>query len=170
MHDHHEKAVSDCNGWLLAAGDNSSADNLTYHLQVCCLVGDQIQDVLEGLSKLVWPSDCHPLLFFNVDTNGTARGNLDSMKSDFRALGAVVKCMGAQVVLSSILPVSRKDVRRRVLIMQASNWLWSWCWWQGFGFYNHWSLFLQTSTCLREMGSTLLSRAKVSLPVGCVSW
>jgi len=50
------------------------------------------------------------------------------MRRDFRAPGVVVKGMGAQVVLSSILPVRAKNMRRWALIMQVNNWLWSWCW------------------------------------------
>lgn len=49
---------------------------------------------VEELPKLVWPSDYYPLLFFCVGTNDTARENLDRIKSDYRALGAIVKGMG----------------------------------------------------------------------------
>ena len=50
--------------------------------QVCCLPGSQVWDVVEGLLKLAWPSAYYPLLLFLVGTNDTARGNLDSIKSD----------------------------------------------------------------------------------------
>lgn len=53
-----------------------------------------------------------PLLLFRVGTNDTARGDLGSMKRDYRALGEVVKGMGAQVVLSSILLVRWMGLRR----------------------------------------------------------
>ena len=82
---------------------------------------------MEGLPKLVRPSDYYPLLLFHVDNNDTARGNLDRIKSDYKAPGVVVKGVGAQVMFSSILPVRGKDGRRRVLIGQVNNWLWSWC-------------------------------------------
>ena len=41
---------------------------------------------MEGLPKLVQPSDYYLLLLFLVGTNDTARGNLDSIKGDYRAL------------------------------------------------------------------------------------
>ena len=34
-----------------------------------------------------------------------------------------------------------KGVRRRALIMHVDNWLRNWCWRQGFGFYDHETLF-----------------------------
>lgn len=34
------------------------------------------------LLKLVWPSDCYPLLLFCVRVNTISRGDLDSMKCD----------------------------------------------------------------------------------------
>lgn len=86
-----------------------------------------IQDVVEGLSKLVQPFDCYFLLFFHVAMTDTATGYLESFKSDYRALGAVVKGMRAQVV-SSILLAREKGIRRRALIVQVNNRLWSWCW------------------------------------------
>lgn len=52
-----------------------------------------------------------------------------------------MKSMEAQVVFSSILRVRGKGARRRMLIGQVSNWLQNWCWWQGFGFYDHRTLF-----------------------------
>ncbi|GAB0186843.1 interactor protein for cytohesin exchange factors 1 [Grus japonensis] len=42
---------------------------------VCCLAEARIQDVVEGLPKLVQPLDFYPLLLFHVSTNDTARGN-----------------------------------------------------------------------------------------------
>ena len=54
--------------------------------EVCCLPGAQVWDVVEGLLKLTWPSAYYPLLLFLVGTNDTARGNLESIKSDYRAL------------------------------------------------------------------------------------
>lgn len=44
----------------------------------------------------------------NVGTNDTTRGNLDNIKSDYRALNAAIKVMEAQLVSSSILSVRRK--------------------------------------------------------------
>lgn len=96
---------------------------------------------MEGLSKLVQPFDCYSLLFFHVAISDTATGYLESIKSDYRALQAVDQGMGAQVV-SSILLVREKGMRRRALVVQVANWLWSWCWRQSFGFYDPGTMFI----------------------------
>lgn len=77
--------------------------------------------------------------------------------------------MGAQVVLFSILPVRGKGVRRRALISRSII---------GYGAGAHDRVlgsittvhFLQTFSYFLEMGSTLLSKAEISLPSGCLSW
>lgn len=56
-----------------------------------------------------------------MDINDTATENLDSIKSDYRVLGAVLKGMRAQVVSSSVLPSRGKGVRRRTLIGQVNR-------------------------------------------------
>lgn len=63
--------------------------------EVCYLPWAWIWDVVESLPKLVQPSDYCPLLLLHVGANDTARGNLDSIKRDYRTLGEVVKGMGA---------------------------------------------------------------------------
>lgn len=73
--------------------------------------------------------------------------------------------MGAQVLLSSILPVRGKGARRRTLIGQVSNCLWNWCWGRVWCSMTT-GLCLQISVCLGEIGSTSLSRAKLFLPTG----
>ena len=67
--------------------------------------------------------------------------------------------MGAQVVFSSVLPVRGKGGRRRALIMRVNNWLRSWCWRQGFGFYDHGTLFVDQHLLGRE-GIHLTKRGK----------
>jgi len=42
----------------------------------------RIQDVVEGLPKLIWPSDYYSLLLFHVGTDDAAKGNLDNIKND----------------------------------------------------------------------------------------
>lgn len=44
--------------------------------------------VVEGLPELIWSFDHYLLLLFHVGTNNTCRGNLDDIKSDYRALWA----------------------------------------------------------------------------------
>ena len=86
---------------------------------------------MEGLLKLIQPSAHYPLLLFHVDTNYTTMETWH--KSDYRALGAVVKGVGALVVVLNILPIRVKGVKRKTLIVQVNNdsmnnWLQSWCW------------------------------------------
>ncbi|XP_068809548.1 uncharacterized protein [Struthio camelus] len=104
--------------------------------EVCCLPGARIRDVMERLPRLVHASDYYPLLIFHVGANDT-KGKLETIKQDFRALGMVVKGLGAQVVFSSILPVRGKDGKRSRRVFQVNNWLRRWCWQQGFGVYEH---------------------------------
>lgn len=68
---------------------------------------------MEELEKLVQSSDCYLL----VGTNDTATGKLNRIKTDYRALQAVVKVMGALVVFSSTPTVKGKGMRKRVLVM-----------------------------------------------------
>ncbi|PKU33654.1 zinc finger swim domain-containing protein 6- hypothetical protein [Limosa lapponica baueri] len=69
--------------------------------EVCCLLGAWIQDAVARQSRL--DRLYSPLLLFHVGTNDTARGDPESIKHDYVALGAMVKGIEAQVVFSSIL-------------------------------------------------------------------
>ena len=68
--------------------------------EVFCMSRIWIQDVVERLPKLVQTSNCYLLLFFHVTTNDTARSNLESIKTDYRALEVIVRDTGAQVLFS----------------------------------------------------------------------
>jgi len=73
---------------------------------VCCLTVTRVQNVVQRTAEahlILW--QLLPLLLFDVGTNDTARGNLDHIKKDYRALGMLIKGMWAQVVFSCILPV-----------------------------------------------------------------
>lgn len=97
---------------------------------------------------------CLPLLL-HIDSN--VRGNLGSIKWDYRALGAVVKVMGAQVVpTSSVLLMRGKDVRKRALIEEVKNWLWNWCGQQGLRFCDRGTLF--EDQCLLGRDGVQLSK------------
>ena len=65
--------------------------------EVCC--GAEIWDDVESVLSLVWASDFYSLLLFHVDTNDTARGDVERIKHDYIAVGRV-KDTGAQVVSS----------------------------------------------------------------------
>ncbi|KAJ7415109.1 hypothetical protein BTVI_39404 [Pitangus sulphuratus] len=80
--------------------------------KVCCLLGAWIQDAVARESRL--DRLYYPLLLFHMGTNDTARGDLESIKRDYVALGAMVKGMEAQVVFSPILLV-RGDRTERTL-------------------------------------------------------
>lgn len=46
---------------------------------------------MERLLRLVWPLDYYLLLLIHVGTNNTARGDLEYIESNYRALGTKVK-------------------------------------------------------------------------------
>lgn len=81
------------------------------------------------------------LLFFHVGTNDTARGNLGSIKSDYRDLCVIVKYVGPQIVFPSVLLVRGKGIRRKALIPHIDNCIWNNRLAIGFWFYGHGSLF-----------------------------
>ena len=95
---------------------------------------------MERLPRLVHASDYYPLLLFQVGANDT-KGKLEAIQQDFRALGMVVKGLGAQVVFSSVLRVREKDGKRSRRVFQVNSWLRRCCWQQGFGVYGHGTVF-----------------------------
>ena len=129
--------------------------------EVCCLPGAQVWDVVEGLLKLASPQPttpcCYSLWAQTILLGETWRVS----KVITELCGKVVKGLGAQVVLSSILLVRAKGVRRRAPIMQVNIWLWNWSWWQGFRSYNHGTLFAD-EPLLRRGGIALTKRGKVT--------
>lgn len=58
----------------------------------------------------------------------TTRGDLDSIKSNYRGLGVVVKSMGDPGGVLVNPAVRGKGVRKKGLIGQVSKWLRNWCW------------------------------------------
>ena len=74
------------------------------------MLGTCIWDIVERLPRLVQPY--YLLLLFHIGPNDTARDDLESIKCDYVALGAIVKNLGAQVVFSLILLVKGKGLRR----------------------------------------------------------
>ena len=100
-----------------------------------------MRDVTKRLPSLVQSTDYYPLLLFHVGTSDTARSSLRNIKKDYRALGAVVRDSGAQVVFSSVLLVKGKGFERASRIWQINKWLWDWCHSQGFGYLDHGTRF-----------------------------
>lgn len=95
--------------------------------EVCCLLGAQIRDVVEGLPGLVQPSDCYPCCC-STWASVILSGATWRASSDYRDVGVVVKGLGALVMFSS---------------EQVNSWLQSWCWRKGFGFYHHGILLVE---------------------------
>ncbi|KAK4807100.1 hypothetical protein QYF61_018441 [Mycteria americana] len=71
--------------------------------EVCCLPGAHIRNITERLPSLVNPTDYDPLLIFYVGSNDTVTRQLRTIKRD--CIVPQSKGSGAQVVLSSILPL-----------------------------------------------------------------
>ena len=103
--------------------------------------GACIRDVTERLPSLVQSTGYCPLLLFHVDTSDTARSRLRTNKKDYRALGAVVRDLGAQVAFPSILAVKGKGFERASRICRANKWLRDWCHSQGFSYLDHGTRF-----------------------------
>lgn len=119
----------------------------------------------EALPKLVGLSDYCPLLLLHMGANDTARGNLNSIRRDYRALGGgrgrIVKGMEAQAVLS-VLPVKWKDMRKRALGCRTSV---------GNRFLGSVTMgpCLRISICLGKAGFISLNWAKTALLGGWLS-
>lgn len=94
-----------------------------------------------------------------VPMRSSTTGNLKSIRSDYRALGVIVRGMRAQVVFSSVLLVRGKGVRRIGLILHVGCTA---------DIKNRILVSMTMGPCLRINGclrSTLQSGAKISLPV-----
>ncbi|KFP08496.1 hypothetical protein N300_08288, partial [Calypte anna] len=128
------------------------------HREVCCLPGARIRDVKRKLPNLVGSSDYYPLLIFQVGSDEIITRKVRAMKSDFRALGRLVRGSGAQVVFASIPPVRMGgEVYRKSL--QVNEWLRDWCQRQGFGFFDHGMLY-ETPGLVMAGGMHLSQRGK----------
>jgi len=73
--------------------------------------------------------------------NDTSSWSLGRIKEDYKALGVQAKSIAAQVLFSSILPVTGKDIARNRHIMQINFWLGGWYHHGGFGFYDSGTFF-----------------------------
>ncbi|XP_059579167.1 uncharacterized protein LOC132248816 [Alligator mississippiensis] len=128
--------------------------------EVCCFPGARIRDIAERIPKLLKPTDHYPMLLIHVGTNDTARSTPSQVMRRYRDLGAGLKGLGAQVVFSSILPVSGYGLRRDRRICVVNQRLRRWCRQEGFGFHDHSPLF-------GKRGSELLGRDGLHLsPLG----
>jgi len=63
--------------------------------KVSCLPGAWVKDIPRKLPSLVRPSDYYPLLFFPVGGNEATMHSPRAIKSDFKALGKLVRESGA---------------------------------------------------------------------------
>lgn len=117
---------------------------------MCCLPESHIQDIMERLSRLSWPSDHYSML----TTDDTSRGDLKQIKSDYMALGTRMKGMEAQVVLLSILPIYEQAPARSRYILEISKRLCRWYHQQRFAFFNYRVVFQENRLLGRAMGYT----------------
>ena len=105
--------------------------------EVCCLPGARIHDVTERLTRLIKPSEHHPILLIHVGINDTARRRFWDITRDFEELGRKAKNLNAKVVISSLLPVVGHGPMREEKIVEVNKWLRDWCRRERFGFFDH---------------------------------
>ena len=105
------------------------------HREVCCLPGAWVRDVARNITHLVKPSDYYPLLVFHIGNEQVGERSPQVIRRDFRALGRLLKGLGAQVAFSSVLSVCDWDPHKRKRKDMLNDWLCEWCCAQGFGYY-----------------------------------
>ena len=105
--------------------------------EVCCLPEAWVKDLMAKLPALVRPKDYYYFLVFQVGNDDITRRSPKAMKRAFRALGKLIKQLGAQIVFSSIPSVGGMDEGEYRRTQQMNLWLQDWCYSQGFGFFNH---------------------------------
>ncbi|KAF4805591.1 hypothetical protein TURU_000453 [Turdus rufiventris] len=89
------------------------------------------------LPSLVQPTDYYLLLVFQIVSNDVPTRRPWTITKNAKALEQVVKGSGAQVVFSSVLPVSRNDGARKRKIMKMNTWLQDWYYQMNFVDFGH---------------------------------
>ncbi|XP_059585868.1 uncharacterized protein LOC132251171 [Alligator mississippiensis] len=103
-----------------------------------CTIGSysETNNTVSLMQPMIQPTDYYPMVLIHVGTNDAARSP-DHLVMDDHALGGMLREIGAQVVFSSVLPVSGRG-RRHVTCIRETNWrLWEWCLKAGFGFLDN---------------------------------
>ena len=121
--------------------------------------GACVRDITRKLPGLIRPSVYYPPLILQADSEELESRSLRAMKKDFRALGWLVKGLGAQIVFSSALPALGTDEWVNKKIGRINTWLQNWCYEQGFGFSDH-TLICRTPGLLAKNGKTLSQKGK----------
>ena len=93
------------------------------HREMCCLPGAQVRDGARNISYLVKPSDYYPLLVFHIGNEEVGKRGPQAIKRDFRALGRLLRGLGAQVVFSSVFSVGDWDLHKRKRVGTPNEWL-----------------------------------------------
>lgn len=70
-------------GDSLLRGTVTAARRADKSCEVCCLPGDQIQDVTDRLTRVFSPTDDYPFLIMYVGTSDTARTDLEEICKDY---------------------------------------------------------------------------------------
>ena len=89
--------------------------------EFCCLPGARIWDVTGRVPHRIKSTNYYFLLLFHVGTNDAGRWNVRRIKEYYKALGARVKNIRAQVIFSSILPVGGKKKARKIRIIHINS-------------------------------------------------
>ncbi|GAB0208697.1 hypothetical protein GRJ2_003335400 [Grus japonensis] len=105
--------------------------------EVCCLPGARVKDIARKLPSLVQPSDYYPLLLLHVGGDEAETRSTKAIKRDFRLLGQSLKDSGAQVILSSLLPVEGSNGGRNRRTQSINAWLRGCCQHHNFGFFDN---------------------------------
>lgn len=70
-------------GDSLLRGTVTAAHRADKSCEVCCLPGDQIQDITDKLTRLFSPADDYPFLMMYVGTSDIARRDLEEICKDY---------------------------------------------------------------------------------------
>lgn len=102
--------------WVIAVGNSlprgseSSFANLTYSLEMCTAYWGFLYHGCHRETTKPSTVHWHPLLLFHMGTSDTARSRLRSMKKHYRALRAVVRGFGLQVVFFIDTPDPSEEI------------------------------------------------------------
>lgn len=104
-------------GDSLLRGTVTAARRADKSCEVCCLLGDQIQDITDKLTRLFSPADDYPFLMMYVGTSDTARRDPEEICKDYENQGRTVKTS----ILDFRRVVDFDALKRKVRMFQWLN-------------------------------------------------